>query len=461
MKVFKQKFEKNSKNIDFQELTPETFLEFSNCLKNAIGSLGKKMLTDYISVFDKNEHSVLVDGKELKFKMKSEKKFLTFFGEIQLKRCLYQHDRGGDCCIPLDEKWGMKNEYAAPDVQEATLYSSAHMIPTEAEALFKKCSFFDPSATAIMNIVERSANIINQHEEKIYKQIQKKEQIPAGTEVLVCSLDGANVLLREKGKKMGKKMQRPQKTEKDTEKKADCYKNAMVGTISFYMQRKENEKHPERLETKYTARMPEDKAVTFKQQFEKQLKNTLIKSPKEIKKLLLLDGARNLWSYVTENDLYDKFDRLIDFYHTTEHLSKAAEVLFGKKNEKANVWYNKYRKILLNDDKGAIKIIRSIEYYMQQKKLSALKQESITKELTFFRRNFDKMNYPRFLTNGWPIGSGPVEAACKSIVKTRLCRSGMRWTRKGGQAILNLRTIIKSNRWDSFWDIYQNLKKSA
>ncbi|MBN2211618.1 MAG: hypothetical protein JW709_09510 [Sedimentisphaerales bacterium] len=60
-----------------------------------------------------------------------------------------------------------------------------------------------------------------------------------------------------------------------------------------------------------------------------------------------------------------------------------------------------------------------------------------------------------------PIGNGPVEAACKTIVKTRLCRSGMRWSRVGGQRILSLRTYVKSRRWDSFWRHYLNLRQSA
>ncbi len=61
------------------------------------------------------------------------------------------------------------------------------------------------------------------------------------------------------------------------------------------------------------------------------------------------------------------------------------------------------------------------------------------------------MQYATFLEKGWPIGSGVIEAACKSVVKQRMCRSGQRWSIKGGQAILDLRAIAKSDRWDGFW----------
>ena len=62
---------------------------------------------------------------------------------------------------------------------------------------------------------------------------------------------------------------------------------------------------------------------------------------------------------------------------------------------------------------------------------------------------------PPACAEGRQVGSGPVEAACKTLVKTRLCRSGMQWSWKGGQRILQLRTYVKSKRWDAFWSQYK------
>ncbi len=64
------------------------------------------------------------------------------------------------------------------------------------------------------------------------------------------------------------------------------------------------------------------------------------------------------------------------------------------------------------------------------------------------------MDYARYHTSGLIISSGPVEAAAKTIVGHRLKRSGMRWTRQGGQQILNLRVLVQSKRWDAFWHWY-------
>jgi len=62
----------------------------------------------------------------------------------------------------------------------------------------------------------------------------------------------------------------------------------------------------------------------------------------------------------------------------------------------------------------------------------------------------DRMEYARYRRNGWPIGIGLIEAVCKSIVKCRLCRSGMR---SGGQVMMTLRSLLKPGRWNAFWTL--------
>lgn len=142
-------------------------------------------------------------------------------------------------------------------------------------------------------------------------------------------------------------------------------------------------------------------------------------------------------------------------------MSLAAEALFGKGSSQGRAWYDKYRKKLLEEDLGARSVLHSIDYYKQTSALPKSRREALDAQRTFFRRNQAKMTYADFRRRGLPIGSGPVEAACKTLVKTRLCRSGMRWSRKGGQRILDLRTYVKSNRWDPFWNEYKKLLLTA
>ena len=76
---------------------------------------------------------------------------------------------------------------------------------------------------------------------------------------------------------------------------------------------------------------------------------------------------------------------------------------------------------------------------------------------TYFDHNLARMNYSLFAAMHLPIGSGVTEAACKTLVKARLCGSGMQWTRSGAQTVLTLRALILStSRWASLWKYLDN-----
>jgi len=142
-------------------------------------------------------------------------------------------------------------------------------------------------------------------------------------------------------------------------------------------------------------------------------------------------------------------------------LSLAAEALFGKGSEEATRWYDKYRKKLIEEALGARSVLHSMDYFETAHGLSKARRDALATQRTLFERNQSKMTYADFRRHGLPIGSGPVEAACKTLVKTRLCRSGMRWSREGGQRILDIRTYINSNRWDAFWKHYNELPEAS
>jgi len=457
MEVFEQKMEDFAGKDDVKELTADLALDFSAALKNAFSEAGRQAYQRFIESYDLQEPILDINGQTFRWKMVSPKVFLTPFGEIQVARSLYQADAGGKSYCPLDDFWGMKDEFATEDVREAVAFSMAHLTDDETQQLFEKCAWFHPSATAIKNITDTIGNFVETHADTIMQTIQDIQQLPQETDVLVASMDGVNVLLREQGTQQGRPAQRPGHNASSS--KNTAYKNAMAGAISCYALPSEPEERPQRLQSCYTARMPQDGATTFKRQFEQEVLATQEKLPQGATKIFLCDGHRAIWSYADNNPMYDDYEKLIDFYHTTEHLSKAGEALFGKSSDQGKVWYNKYRKKLLEDNDGAESVLRSMIYYSQN--LPKSRKESMEAERTFFMRNKDRMSYADFLARGLPIGSGPVEAACKSIVKTRLCRSGMRWSRQGGQRILHLRCFVKSNRWDVFWKQYIQLKRSA
>ena len=456
---FEQKMAEVSQKWDSRKLTAELAEQVRVGLQESFSHACRTAYKTFLEHYDLQEPLIEWHGQTLRRKSVSTKTFLTSFGKIPIDRSLYQADTGGPSCVPLDHFWDMDGHFATEDIRQASCFAIAHMTAEETEQLLQLCSLFRPSATAIKNIVEKVSEEMKPHQDILDATIRSYIQVPPTTQVLVASMDGANVLLREPGIRRGRPSERPR--EEPAEPKNSTYKNAMVGAISFYGVVKDDKKGPERLTSYYSARMPEDRAATFKQNFEQQLDDLRAKLDPDITKVFLCDGHRALWNYADDNARFNDYEKLVDFYHTQEHLSKVAEALFGKNSMAGQRWYSRYRTTLLELDTGAESVLRSIGYYSRTRHLGKSRRKDLATEWTFFRRNQHRMQYACFRRRGLPIGSGPVEAACKSIVKTRLCRSGMRWSRKGGQRILNFRCYVKSSLWNEFWDAHKNLRQSA
>jgi hypothetical protein len=118
---------------------------------------------------------------------------------------------------------------------------------------------------------------------------------------------------------------------------------------------------------------------------------------------------------------------------------RAFEHAYGEASVKARTSFAEYRHVLLEVDNGVAKVIRTLAYHHKRKpRCGPLKQE-----LGYFRRNRLRMDYARLRAQNLPIGSGVVEATCKTLVSQRMKRSGQRWTIDGGQAILTFRALAR------------------
>jgi hypothetical protein len=458
MQAFKEKLE------DFCQAAPEGALSMESArvvtqgIQQALAGAGRAAFKTYPESKEREEDELRAWNQSFRFKYVSEKRFQTLWGVMPLSRRVYQNAADTLTYVPLDAAWGMQNEFMTIEVREAAAFSCAHVTPEETHALLKKSALFHPHPTQIKRCVESMGELIALGPLELDARMRMHESVPAGTRILAASLDGANVLLNEPhaaGAKRGRPGQRPGA---GTEQAATtAYRNAMVGSVTFYGAVTADEKGPKRLRTRYTSHMPEEHAVTFKAKFEAELADAERKAPPDVIKVLLCDGARALWNYAENTRRFDEYEKIIDYCHTLEHLSLAAEALFGKGTPSAKSWYDKYRTKLLEEDLTPRSVLHSMDYYEQVQALPKSRRDALEVQRTFFRRNQARMTYADFRRRGLPIGSGPVEAACKTLVKTRLCRSGMRWTRKGGQRILDLRTYVKSNRWDAFWNEYRKM----
>jgi hypothetical protein len=146
--------------------------------------------------------------------------------------------------------------------------------------------------------------------------------------------------------------------------------------------------------------------------------------------------------------------KIVDFGHGCEHLRAAMVAYKGKKSTIGRAEYEKLKVILKEQDEGAETVIEqltSIERKLKGKK-NKRRRELFHKELNYFKNQQDRMHYADYQRRGLPIGSGVIEASCKTLATQRLKRSGMSW-RDGKQAILTISSLQRSYRWRRAWNL--------
>ena len=424
---------------------PAAFRQAMGELRFALDNIGRAGFQRLARACEIDDDTLMGDGQVYRFKQEVDKEWMTLWGKVVMSRRLYQADRGGASRVPLDERCGMAGRFMVPELERVTAFLGARLVPAEVEDSLGEVLPEPPSRTAIQHVLATVGQCAEDGAGQLELALEAAAPLAADGDTLVVSWDGVTVPLREPAPKRGRPAERPMAT--DTQAAPTAWKEAGVGMVATYLTPLDPKtEDPVRVDVRYAARMPEAKMTTLVNGLVDQTARALQHGCFH-ERVVLADGKREIWRVVDEHAVFDDFTRILDFYHAAQHLSKAAEHLFGKSSAKADRWYRSWRHKLRHDS-GAVKsLIRSLSYHRRKLWKRTERHRQATIELGYFRNNRDKMDYARYHASGLIISSGPVEAAAKTIVGHRLKRSGMRWTRKGGQQILNLRVQVQSKRW--------------
>jgi hypothetical protein len=164
-------------------------------------------------------------------------------------------------------------------------------------------------------------------------------------------------------------------------------------------------------------------------------------------RVALTDGAPALQDQLRA--ALPDFPLVLDVIHAVEYLWKAANALLGERDPERTAWVRGHLLTLLHGRTD--QVIAALEDTAATRPLSAAQHQVIATTLGYYRRNAPYMRYDQYLARGWPIGTGVVEGACGHLVKDRLQQAGMRWTKDGAHAILDLRAVRLADRWDAYW----------
>jgi hypothetical protein len=163
------------------------------------------------------------------------------------------------------------------------------------------------------------------------------------------------------------------------------------------------------------------------------------------KKVVMGDGAEWIWNIADQH--FPGAVQIVDLYHARQHLWDLARKLYPNEEAQQKRWIMIQQNRL---DKGKIeKLVESLRAIHSSNTELA---EEIRKQVEYFEKNAARMRYPEFRRQHWFVGTGVIEAGCKTLIGSRLKQSGMFWTVRGANAIIALRCCWISSRFEDYWE---------
>lgn len=224
------------------------------------------------------------------------------------------------------------------------------------------------------------------------------------------------------------------------------WRETMSGTISLYG------KKQKLLHTIHVGTAPEYGKAAFNELMGREidlLKEQLSRRGCRPQWIGIADGAVDNWPFL--ESITDQ--QGIDFYHVIERVGQFAHLAIPC-TRKRKAWINEATELLLEQTGGPEKVYGQMQGYFEDI-IDKEKQVKAQAHLTYFENQMHRMQYKYFRDQEWPIGSGVVEASCKTLVKQRFAQSGMRWHIHKADHLIAARALkLTPGRYDQFWKKY-------
>lgn len=435
--------EKLSKFLDGHHLKgrtgPQQFEQFEQQLHEKIMEFQREVLARELDSADINEPAIEIDGKVYRRALRQNKTYMTAAGEVEVMRTLYRNRQDDDsrCVCPLEMTLGIIDGFWTPQAAKQAEWVVTQLTPQKSEDLFERIGNMGPSKSSIDRLAKLLSSRWEQGREGFEEALREGFTIPEGTVSITVSLDGVHIPC-EASCQVTPAREADTSEEPGANTKA-CYREASCGCIALC------DKNGNLLGAIRMARAPESKKETLKQTLAAEVKAIKARYP-EITINKVADGARDNWDFL-ESDAMPEGPASVDFFHAQHHLNDAIVEAYGQGTSESR----EIRQILsetLRDEVGGVEVVIA-----ELADLAARhpKSKVIQRELGYFCNNRDRMHYAEMQDRCLMIGSGLVEAACKTLVTQRLKQSGMYWSLPGAQAVLTPRGWDQSERFDRAW----------
>ena len=413
-----QLIEQHDKTLTIQftvKLTGQ-MLDDEQALQQALNEAGQAAMAPMIKQFDTNGEPIRVNGIKHTLKVVAPEVYETPYGPVQVERHTYQTSKGGRAYVPLENDGRMvlnsTPRYAQIVSGKYARFGADAICEDLLECNGRKLS--RNYAKALSDFVGSVAQCYETDWDYALPQFDS----PISTVSL--GLDGTCILMHKDG-----------------------WREAMCGTIGFF------DSAGERLHTIYCAATPEYGKDKFKDKFSDEIEQVQKAFP-NVLYIGLADGAKDNWIFLKK---YTK-NLVLDFYHAREYISKAASAIFGKDKKSKSAWIEDWSHQLKHKQGAAGRLLKELEFRRKNldKKNFIERDEEIRQVIVYYTNNKSRMRYAYQLKHNLPMGSGITEAACKTLIKQRMCISGSRWKNDGASCVLALRVLkLTKGRWQQFW----------
>jgi hypothetical protein len=393
----------------------ESMLESEGKIQESLNEAGCIATRESMKHLDRDGSAIELGGKTWRTKGQQEKTYQTPYGEVVVARHVYQSAGGGKTYCPM-ERNARIIVTSTPMFAKQISSKMANGVAREVKRDLRENHGREVALSYIQNLSEAVGSIVQAKEEG---ENYEPPEIDVKIESVGIGLDGTCMLMCENG-----------------------WREAMVGTISLY------DGEGERQHTIYLGATPEYGRKRFLERLEREISQTKARYPKATY-VGIADGAESNWKFLNEHTE----EQILDFYHASGYLGILAEVLHPKQIAEQEQWLKTSCHQLKHELGSAENLYKQMVKAIGEKELTETVKEKLQASITYFRNHLTQMDYAQFRQKDYPIGSGVTEAACKTLVKQRLCCSGMRWKEKGASIILSLRALVlTSTRWEQFWN---------
>jgi hypothetical protein len=376
-------------------------------------------------------------GHHAQYQEIRRKSVLTIVGPARLSRPYYL------CCqchlgqFPVDVELDIENTEFSPGVRRMQALVGQQAPFDRGREQMQLLAGLQVTTKSVERTAEAiGADIVQREQKETHKALQLDLPVIAGEPIpiLYVQMDGTGVpvVKKETAGRQGKTAGQPAHTR---EAKLGCVFTQTTWDKEGYAIRDPDS-------TSYTGAI--ETAVEFgKRIYREAWKRGWSRAKK---KVVIGDGAEWIWNLVAEH--FPDAMQIVDLYHARQHLWEVARQLYSQEAVKQKAWMKVHQKRLLDQGKieklvGALRSIASANPPMAEK---------VRTEADYFERNAERMRYPKFRRQHLFIGSGVIEAACKTVIASRLKQSGMFWTIRGANAILALRCSHLNGRFEDYWE---------